>query len=1083
MSTLNIYKSSAGSGKTHTLTLNYLSLLLKSEKAYRSILAVTFTNKAAAEMKDRILNSLYLLYTKDEKVDKLFSQLEGLTSLTKEQIHKRSGDILLQILNDYSLFRVETIDKFFQWIIRNFARETGLQAGYNLELNDKRILIEALDLLMYSLDEDENLKKWLLRFAEEKIAEGKDWNFMKDLQNLGSEIFRERYQDISGGYKKAVEDKKKLPEYLKSLNVVISSFEDHMSSLGKKALDYIEEYKLDISDFAHKEKGVAGYFVKIAHKHDFDPKSRARNVLAGKESWTVAKADNILIVERLVNKHLKKLLGDAIEYFDKNISSYLTAKLIIRNIFSFGVLTDIYLKVREISAEKNIFLLSDAAVFLKRLIAGNDAPFIFEKAGNYYSNFMLDEFQDTSAYQWNNFQPLILNGLANDDDSLLVGDVKQSIYRWRNSNWEILASQAEQSFPGFEAKVTPLDTNWRSNKVIVAFNNSMFNLINKGLGRLVESDCNTSKINPEFEEKWKKTINDIYSGAAQIVPEQDMPDKGYVEFSFYNETADEYLKKLETILPELILDIQSRAYNPGDIAILVRTGKQGRAVASILMDYASRTKDSYRFNIISNDSLYIENHSSVRFLVALLKYLVNPGDILNIAFIRHEYIGYLMSDEYNGDEHSVFGSCNEGLTRGLSDPIDVFLDNYDRIRHLPLYELLEELISIFRLHQEPLNIAYLQAFQDLVLDFVNEENSDISAFIDWWDKFGEAQTLNVPEAQDAIQIITIFKAKGLEFPVVIVPFCEWSMDVEKPGSTYLWCNSSEKPFDSMEYVPVIYKKDLLNTEFKGYYLNERFHNYIDNINLLYVALTRPMSELYVMANHSDKSAVSGFIYSVVKDKDKVIEKKEGYPYVDINITVENDIEKIIAGKKDDTAFSERHITPEFLQEYPVNKNRSKLILNTGSAWLEAAESSTELNIGYGTVMHEIFSSINTIQDIESAVNKVLRAGKISGKEAAELSLTLNNELQKENVRHWFDGSWEVKKERELCISGNKILRPDRVMQKNGLTVVLDYKFGKNIEEKHNKQVRYYMNAIRKSDHSEVKGYLWYFTLGEIREVI
>ncbi len=1083
MSTLHIYKSSAGSGKTYTLALNYLALLLKDEKAYRNILAVTFTNKAAAEMKGRILNNLFLLSSNSDKVKDLSNSLVEMTGLNLDQVQKKSVALLLQILNDYSLFRVETIDKFFQWIIRNFARETGLQAGYNLELNNNQVLSEALDLLMSSIGDDINLKNWLLRFAEEKIIEGKDWNFNRELHQLGSEIFSEKYQDITGGYKRAEAEKEKIPEYLKMLLKEIYQFENQMSSLGKTALKYISDYKLEISDFSYKEKGIAGYFFKIASKQDFDPKNRARNVLDGKEGWVAAKSENKNKIEELSEKYLNEILREAINYYDSNFIKYFTARTIFKNIYSFGVLTDIYIKIREITANKNIFLLSDATLFLKRLIGNNDAPFIFEKAGNNFNHFMLDEFQDTSAYQWSNFHPLILNGLSNNSDSLLVGDVKQSIYRWRNSYWEILASQAENSFPEFNKLITPLDINWRSDEIIVAFINTLFTLIGKKLCGRVKQECEEANAEMSFSQHWNEVIQGIYGNPVQKLPLNKQQERGYVEMSFFRDNSDLYLKRLTKILPELILDIQSRGYRPGDIAILVRKGTQGRTVSSILMQHAAMSGDSYSFNIISNDSLYIENHPGVRFIVSLLKYLRNPSDILNVAFIRHEYLRYLSTDKYQGDTHSIFRNCNEGLPTGIIDAFDNFISALEKIRHLPIYELVEELINVFQLQQNSGNIAFIQAFQDLVLSFVNEKSSDISAFLDWWEKYGNSQTLNVSETQDAIQIITVHKAKGLEFPVVILPFCDWNMDTEISGMNYLWCKNKDEPFNFIDYVPLKYQKELINTNYRQEYLNEKYHNYIDNINLLYVALTRPEKEMHVFANCPGKDAVSDFIYPLVSEKNIQIDKKEGYPYLNLNISTHEDFDKLTVGEKVNASSVNSVILPEFILDYPIHGNRNRLVLNTGAIWRETVEGDYSQKVGYGTVMHELFSRINTCQDIDPAINSILMSGKISENESVDLSKLLHEKLKRNVIKDWFDGSWEIMKEREICISKNRIIRPDRVMQKDNKIIVLDYKFGEEISDTYNKQLRYYIDSIKRMGYSEVKGYIWYFTLDDVREVL
>jgi len=1081
LSILTIYKSSAGSGKTYTLAANWLNMLFRNEKAYRGILAVTFTNKAAAEMKGRILETLYKLHIADESTRDLTSLLSGNTGLPPEEIHKKAGRILFRVLNDYSAFHVETIDKFFQWVIRSFARETGLQAGYNLELNNKRILSEAIDLLMTTIDHDEKLKLWLVRFAEEKITEGKDWNFNQELLLFGEEIFKEKFREITGNMDALLTQKEKISDYPAELYRVIKGFEDYMAGKGESALEAIIAVNLETDDFNHKNAGVAGYFKKIADGTDFDPKTRVRKVLYGEEDWVSKSSPKKEIIEKLVDEHLHQVLKSVVDYYDANSQAYYTARTILRYIYSFGILTDIYLKIREITFEKNLFLLADAAVFLKRIIANNDTPFIYEKAGNSFNHFMLDEFQDTSGYQWGNFYPLILNSLAANHESLMVGDVKQSVYRWRNSDWEILASQAEKRFREFNLKIMPLDTNWRSFYSIVSFNNSLFGKISKKLEALIETDLEASE-EEEFVTRWKETVRQIYGSTSQKVSEKNINCMGYVEMRFSDISKEEYYRNVNSGLPLLIEDIQSRGYKPGDIAILVRKSSQGRDVASALMQYAAGRDEAYMFNVISNDSLFIESHPSVRFIISLLSYLNNPDDAVNVAFIHHEYLEYLSGGEdHKNDKDRMFNDAGNGLSPDLHQTFRSFRDDLGKIRHLPLFELVEDIIVRFGLNLQPDNIAFIQALQDIILNFVNDESSDVGAFLNWWDQNRANQTLNVSEAQDAIRILTIHKAKGLQFPVVIVPFCDWSVDAEPGTTNFLWCRNTVKPFSMMEYVPVKYTKELLNTYFRQDYLNEKFHNYIDNINLVYVALTRPVEELYVFAGCAGKSSVGSLIFNAIDSSDDTNNKPD-YPFADLNLTKEDSEWKVTAGEKGRSAGKTKATVPEFIGEYPLTDNRAKLSLNLRNALLELTEKDYGRKIGYGTVMHEILSRIETHNDIEDSVRKACLYGKVPGGEMENIVGFLVARLNDPRASEWFDGTWEVKKEREICSAGKSLYRPDRVMIKNNNIVVVDYKFGEEKDKRYQKQVLRYIEILKKMGSFDVEGWLWFFYDNSLIEV-
>ena len=1035
-------------------------------------------------MKSRIIEMLFLLSIGDKTSSRIAKEIFGDNAYDEIKIFNKAGILLNTILNDYSAFEVGTIDRFFQWVIRSFARETGLQAGYNLELNNRRVLIEAIDLLMFSLDHDQKLKEWLVKYAGDKISSGKDWDFFKDIYNLGSEIFKEQYQDITGGSTAALEQKNKIDVYKEILSNEVKNFENYLAAIGNDALRYILEAGLTPDSFTHRKAGVAGYFLKLSKKKDFDPKIRAREALDHPEKWVSANSESREEVLALVNNCLNSLLNRAITFYDKNLKIYNTAQIILRNLFAFGILTDIYLKVREISKDQNLFLLSDATVFLKRIIANNETPFIYEKAGNYFTHFMIDEFQDTSRYQWENFHPLIINGLGTGNDSLIVGDVKQAIYRWRNSDWKILAGNMQNSFPGFDICIEPLDTNWRSHKNIIAFNNSLFSASPKVLMVKMEQDSDEI-INEEFIKAWKDTITEIYQNSLQKVSNKKLDTEGYVEAAFFNLKKPEYLDMLSARLPALIKELLSRGFNQGDIAILVRKGEQGRDIANILMNYKSENPDEVRFNIISNDSLFIENHSSVRFLVAMLKYLKNPSDQLNTAFIKYEFITYLSGDGLNfADIINIFDHCDQGIVKGICKEFDDFIELADSLKRRPLFELTEELINLFGLNKNVENIAFIQAFQDLVLDFVRNQTADISSFLSWWELLGCNQTLTVSEDQDAIRIMTIHKAKGLQFPVVLIPYCDWNMDIESLRTNYIWCKNDQSPFNFIENVPVNYGKGLSNSYFQLDYLNEKFHNYVDNLNLLYVSFTRPEEELYILANLEKKDTAATLINKIVLSgiKDDFPGFEE-YPEINLYKYFNESENTLIVGNKKLPQPKEIKIMPEFIREYPVSHGGDRLRLNVKNAWLLSNENDFHKKLGYGTVMHEILSGIEVYSEIAASVSKAILRGKIPSEEFNTLVKFLESEISKPGIQEWFDGSWKLMKEREIKSSDNNIYRPDRVMIKNGKLVLIDFKFGVNIIVNHKRQVLNYTETIKKMGYTEVKGYLWYVSLGQFLEVL
>ena len=459
MSSLEIYKASAGSGKTFRIVREYLKMVFQRPGAYRNILAVTFTNKATAEMKDRILNDLSLLDSGKPSAHLEYLKLEFRKS--EEEIRKTAGTILRLILHDYSRFSVSTIDSFFQRVIRAFSREMRLNASYRTELDTQLVLEEAVDRLFLEIDNNPSLKTWMLEYADENLKEGKTWNFREDLTRRGAELFKEEFKLFSEPLLQKLADKNYLTKYNQQLRVVLDHYEDKLKDFGKQGLALIASHGLTVEHFPFGKGSFANHFNKLANGNFETPGIRAQGACNNLDVWSKAKEKPELKdkIAAVYHGGLNSLLVNSIETMKTEGIAANSAKAILANLFSFGLLTDIALKVQEVSKEKNLLLLNDSAQLLRRVIAGTDSPFVYEKMGSVYRNFMLDEFQDTSRLQWDNFKPLIENSLAEDHRNIIEGDVKQSIYRWRNGDWNLLSTQVEEDLSHFGTSAVSLDTN------------------------------------------------------------------------------------------------------------------------------------------------------------------------------------------------------------------------------------------------------------------------------------------------------------------------------------------------------------------------------------------------------------------------------------------------------------------------------------------------------------------------------------------------------------------------------------------------------------------------------------------------
>jgi len=1083
MSQLTIYKASAGSGKTFKLTEEYLWLLFKHRDNYRRILAVTFTNKATAEMKTRILGELNKLAKGIES-----DYLKGLKEefkLSESEIRHKANQILTLLLHDFSKFSVSTIDKFFQKIIRSFTREVGIQPGYSIELNQNEILSKVVDDLLMDLDENKDLLTWLSGLAADNIEQGKKWDFKDDILKLSNEIFKESYKAVDQKIIDKMNDKGFLKNYIKDLKEIKTDFEDNMTSIANKALDLIKSNGLVIEDFKWGKSSVPNYFNKVIKNKDYELKTRTINGTEDYMEWFTQKSDKKDIIEQVLDNGLFYSLNEIVHYFDSNKSQYYSSTEILKYIHTLGILSDVSKKLREYCEENNMFLISDAAKLLQIIIDNNDSPFIYEKTGSIYKHFMIDEFQDTSKIQWNNFRPLIGNSLAQGSKNLVVGDIKQSIYRWRNGDWEILSDEIQEDFAQYEPEAQSLNTNWRSKKNIIDFNNAVFSYSS----HILQQDFNS-----EFQESdnstnpYESKISEAYEDVFQNIPPNNGKEGGYINHTFLSEKEyDSWKDEVKLRLPKIIADLQEKGYHLNDIAILVRSGKEGQAIANTLIEYKNQNNSKYKYDFISNDSLFLANSSLVKFIVAILEYILDPKDEINLSFIAYEYKRYLHVDTSETDLHELLrnhkNDKNKDWLKNLF-PIE-FIESIDQIKQLPIYELIDRITRLFKLNEIKAELPFLKSFLDIVLDFSKKSASDIHTFINWWNEDGQKKTLSVSENQDAIRILTIHSSKGLEFKNVIIPFCDWNIDHKPFQTNILWCKTDEEPFNKLDLIPVKYSKALTNTVFKHEYQKEKLHAFVDNLNLLYVAFTRAEENLFCFSPFKEKPKPGSSVGNLLHF---TYENSKNYPsdktLIDFTEHWDAESKTFESGVLAQNTNGKKELPTEFelnqFESFDI-KNKLRLKLHDNS-FFTGKESAPFEKVNYGKVMHEIFENIKTEKDISQAIDKLIFSGKISPDKKSEIKQKIEEVLDNKQIKAWFSDDWHVRNEAEVILTNGKTARPDRVISNKEKTIIIDYKFGEQEEEKHHKQVKSYIKILSEMEGKTVEGFLWYVDLDFIRKV-
>lgn len=1083
---LNIYRASAGSGKTHRLTGDFISLLFSrdNERTYRKILAVTFTNKATDEMKSRILKELHAL-SMGQKSD-YRADLMAKYKLTNDAVDHRARKILIAILHDYSSFSISTIDKFFQQVIRAFAREIGVQGGYNLELDSDTTLQQSIDNLYHDLNLEDNkqLLTWLTNFAEERIEQSEGWNPRKNIESLGKEIFKESYQNKAEETNRKLHDREFLTTYRANLRRIQSDFDEKVKGLAKNMLLQIQNAGLTTENFKYgKASGLSNLHKIISGDYSIGVRFRA-SAESVENCYTAKTTPKNIIsaIEEIYYSGIQKGINQLIEWFENDIVFYNSAGIILKNINTLGILSDLAMQIKKLTDEQNTMLISDTNMLLNRIIDNSDTPFIYEKTGINIDHFMIDEFQDTSVLQWKNFLPLITNSLAAKNLNLVVGDVKQSIYRWRNSDWKLLDEQVLNDFRPEQLTEISLDTNWRSDANIIAFNNDFF----QAAAVLLQHKLNTTLepvlgVYPDLEKHTHRILHAYSHLKQKTSPKAGI---GLVKMTFIDRNVNEDGWKEESLkkLPALLENLQERGYQPSDVAILVKKNSEASDVIHTLLSYKSsgKAREGFSYNVMGSEGLLIASASAVRFIISMLKILLNPADSISRTVLNYEFARAVLQLPTSEALNACFtNSMNaENYSHLFSNEQNNALK---QAKNASVYDLVEKIISVFDLGNWYNETAFVQGFQDAVFKFTSGKNTDIYSFVKWWDTVGYKQSISTPENADAFRVMTIHKSKGLDFKTVIIPFCDW--DLSQKGGFFknmLWTEPQHEPFNELPLLPVEYSSKLAQSIFAPQYFDELMHQYIDNLNVAYVAFTRAKHELICMAPAPNKepesiekiASLSVLMHSIFSNK------TDGVSTLSTHFDGEKNEFTLGEEALKDKEISTPNNDSEQITNYRSCSPTGRLRLRNSStnAWLESQEL-TDSSLNLGTIMHEVLQNIRTKNDTEAAIKNCVREGKINTSEAEKVRLMLDAFWQQPETAEWFAETNTVLNEAVILTPGAKLYRPDRVVINGRKATVIDYKFGEAEKDSYVKQVKNYMQLITEMGY-DVSGYLSYITLGK-----
>lgn len=1096
-----INKASAGSGKTYTLVKEYLIMLLgkKTEGGnyildkhpndnHRYILAITFTNKATEEMKSRIVETLDVLASNPDE-SPYITDLTTMLGASKDDISKSAGIAERQMLEDYTNFNVCTIDTFFQKILRTFAYEVNLSSNYGVELNDEYVVELGVNNLKTRLHDEsgkknKSLSHWLWMFVQDSIKNGSSWDVFykpkskKTVDNSLYNFAKVLTNEVVKKNSKQLFDFLADPKNIQAFNVALNSGISNLIPKVKECVSNIYEL------LKGPDIKANNYFTKF-----LDALNNSANPFLIKDLYK--KVEKKIADQSFVNKNSAKVNESAICLYLEQIKDYGTVyasyKKILDLTYQLGLLGDINASMQDFANENNTILLSGTNDIVKRIIDGCETPFIYERIGMYLHNFLLDEFQDTSRMQWENLLPLVRNGLANGHDSLIIGDVKQSIYRFRNSDPQLLHSQLKVDFSNDSIKYNEgRSINWRSARNIVHWNNAFFRFLSTALNM----DEFYADVEQEVSPKNEKLPGHV------VVARREIPDKkkdtdgsndSKTESNDNSNDNDSNFK--EWAIEKMIVDLQSllaRGFKQKDIAVLSNTNREGQLAISRIMKWNIENPDK-QMKVVSEESLLVISSPAVRIVVNILKMLdrceAHNEDGREMPMVLRRF-------EANRSEGMDTSEAFEDAIVSKDEDIADYIDRlYETSKSACLDSVVEQIIkSQLSKQMTEENTPYLLAFLDSVVDFMSRYGSNIHHFLKWWDKVGPGLSISSPDNIDAIRVITIHKSKGLQFPCVLIPMFDWNFD----QSSIEWIETAgfkDKLPKGVAIPPIVpVKRDNKSTLFDNEFKKIARSNIMDSLNKTYVACTRAQYELIIYTENNKELGLqlsqfletcrnnnNGIAPTPTENCDPDVVYELGKPMLRSDIPALN---------SDDNALPD-NVESRIMPPYSVVSDVDRWKLTSPDIIIDVRGTTRWV----GEMLHKVMERVRTPKNLRKAFGRALHRGMITEEEHDEYLALLSKRLADPRVADWFANDNRLMLERSVTIGGNGQKRPDRVVMKpNGEIIIVDYKFGDRSDDndtKYKRQVAGYKRAVCDALGCRpdcVSGYVWYIHSGDILAV-
>ncbi len=1073
---LKILQASAGSGKTFSLAAHYLTLLFSGDNKYREILAVTFTNKATEEMKSRILEVLlgFAMGDESKKInDYRLLVLAAHPDLNSESLKMKADVIYRKILHDYSRFSVSTIDGFVQKVIRGFAFELGLNADYTLEMNYDKVKDELVHKLDESLNHNQQLLQWIIDLALERINDKKSWDYKKELVSLISEVFKDSYEVFETAVNAlGLENLDQLfKKYISITKEEISNFESEFIEQGKQALERYESYNIDVSCF---KGGSKSWICKlnVIQNLDYERSAKIFALIDDPDAWFKPNSGDMALFDEL-NPLLKKLQA----FYTEKRATYTLAIAFNKNLYYLRLMQEVALLLSDYRNENDNLLISDAQKLITGITddAGDNPSFIWEKVGNKYRNFLFDEFQDTSVNQWKSFRSILTNAIASSSntqiDHLIVGDTKQSIYRWRNGDWKILHQQAKSEIGDIQVLDDHLEENYRSTENIISFNN----FLHRSLPILVQTQL-TDQVTEKSDEllywwnenRYDDVVTSIYGKAKQNVS-PFTKSGGTIKIKRFGkaDSGEEVERFSESVYREIALKdaieeikhLKSlKGYQAKDIAILVRSNFEAMLCVTRLMEE--------NIPVLSGEALMVANNAAIQLIINTLKVLV--GIDAQTALYKANCLS-LYNRLHNKDipPANFLDLTGKSLTNLANLLPKSLCENWQNWMQLPLVELVENLIDAYEIAILKAHITYLLAFRDLIANATRAGEKGIVNFLTWWDEDGIKKSLPSPEEANAVQVITIHKSKGLAFRAVFVPFCNW--DLKTKANAIFWVSATDTAYHELGDIPLKFTDDLSNSSVAKAYYKEVLDSNLDALNMLYVATTRAKDYLYLsVMEKKDPTAITSIgdaVAQAIAGQDPDFNTSNSYEIID---------DVLLNEPYSDTKGFE-------LQSYPTTNRLSELYVPSQEKHLNHVLNIEESG-RIGSIKHEILANATNEVEVVSSLNEMLTNGIIAEAEIEFLKDGVMEVLNHPELKAIFDRATENIIEKNIVDANGKLHRPDRILiDANGVTII-DYKFTLVQSDQHIEQILNYKILLQQMGYEKVSTYLFYAVTQQLKLV-